>query len=191
MVATIYEWKEEKFKTIFGSRLRGDSLEWHIKRLQQYPTESYLDWSNAFKCHFQTEMDMERLKMRLFQLQQHPSEPVQYFIDTIVHKYDSIYERNQHQTLGNEDIQRPKDHEDICLKIFMNGVRPAIIKMILKSQLFEDNSWASVTKAAVLAERIIMARKLGPYSPAGSSGNNDVVLETEQQQKRKIPRCLH
>ncbi len=152
MFATIYEWKEEKFKNIFGSRLRGDPLEWHVKRLQHYPTESYLDWSNALKCHFQTEMDVERLEKRFFKLKQKPTEPVQYFIDKVIRKYNSIYGRHLLQTLGNDDVQRPKNQEDICLKIFLNGVRPDVKKAMFNSQFLDDHSWVSVIKGDLLAE---------------------------------------
>lgn len=134
---------------------------------------------------------VERLEKRFFKLKQKPTEPVQYFIDKVIRKYNSINGRHLLQTLGNDDVQRPKNQEDICLKIFLNGVRPDVKKAMFNSQFLDDHSWASVTKAAVIAERVIVAHKLIPNSPATSFEQNDVVAGTEQHQQRKIPKCFH
>jgi len=48
--------------------------------------------------------------MRFIQLKQQTTKPVQYFIDTIVYKYNLIYECNQHQNQVN--------HVQISKKIY-------------------------------------------------------------------------
>ena len=40
--------------------------------------------------------------MRFIQLKQQTKKPVRYFIDTIVYKYNLIYEFNQHQNQVNQ-----------------------------------------------------------------------------------------
>jgi len=56
-------WMEKyEFITIFGSMLRGEPLGRHVKRIQYYPTESFIVWSTSFKRTFHTPIDIERLK---------------------------------------------------------------------------------------------------------------------------------
>ena len=61
----------------------------------------------------------------------------------------------------------------------MNGVLPSIKDVMLNSNLFEVYSWDAVTKAALRAEKLIIARQLAvPTTINKISAENQELFNT-------------
>lgn len=96
--ASIYNWREENFKTIFGSKLRGDPEDWHVHRMREFPLEHFKDWCKAFKEKFRAKMDEESMKRRFDDMAQRPNQQNQHYIDKLGRVYDSIYKASRYTT---------------------------------------------------------------------------------------------
>jgi len=173
MYASIHKWKIENYKEIFGSRLRGDAISWHAHRMRNFPNESYADWCKELKLKFQTPMDTERSKMRFYELQQKPNQQVQHFIDKLERTFESIYKSPRN--LAFRDPERVAHKEDTLLRVFMKGLLPAIKDVMLNSNMFDSYTWPKVSKAAVSAENMIIARRL-----ANPASINKISFETQE-----------
>lgn len=185
--ATIYKWKAENYREIFGSRLRGEALNFHVQRMRYFPTESFASWSKELKRTFQTPMDIERLKLRFNELRQTPVQQVQHFIDKVARTYDSIYGRAPTPRQGQAQTEQPTVRGDTLLKIFMNGVLPPIKDMMLNANLFDVYSWEAVTKAALKAERLTVARQLAvPATVNKISAENEELFNAIMKKNQDI-----
>jgi len=158
--ASIYNWKENDYKQIFGSRLRSDALLWHANRLRAHPNECYTDWKEALLENFKTPMDIERIKARFYALTQSPNQQVKHFIEKLESSYANIYGLSVQRNALTLNTDTSAVKEDILLKVFMGGILPSLKEIMLNSNLIHDYKWDTVKAAAETAEKIVITRKL-------------------------------
>ncbi len=178
--ATIYNWKKENFKQIFGSRLRGDALTFHAHLIQTYPDQTFEAWRQSIINKFKNPMAIERKKIRFLGLRQKPTQSIQHFIDKLTKEFNSIYEPTSVKNSSEKEFNH-QEAEDILLQVFWNGICPKIKDTILNSHLLQEQNWHLVTEAALRAEKILLIRGLTEAPENGSSENQEFFGKSSKE----------
>ena len=179
--AIIFQWNEENFIDIFGSRLQKCALDWHAERLESHPNDSYLSWREAFKSKFESSIHLQKKRERFYdELQQNPDEPIGHFIDEIERSFKSLY-----GAFNRNDVNLLRD--DTLTRVLMNGVLPSIKKIMIESNYFNNNDrtdWKGITEAAFKAEKLIVIRRMAQHD-SGVINERFIGLKQESNQKIK------
>lgn len=179
LYASLYKWKEENYKYIFGLRLQAEAKDFHANRMKYYPNEPYSAWRHHFIKYFETSMDLDKLKVKFSNLKQKPNQPIQQFIRDLVRIYVSIYGTTPATIQSTTEPERASNRGDILLKVFFNGIQGEIRNLLVNSNLLLEFNWATVTDAALKAERILIAHKLANMTPTNSI--NTISTEFREQ----------
>jgi hypothetical protein len=181
-IAVISNWHVDVKKKYIGSRLKGTALSWHVERLRDYPNETFDDWKQALIYNFQHPADTEKLKHKLHNLMQTKDQRTTHFISQIKTLYFSAYgERVPDNNAGPRNVLR----DEMLLKILVRGLQPKI-KDAMWLRLPPNYEWDDVTRAAINAEKMIIAKELNdtPSVNAINYNSNETNPNSFDQQKR-------
>ena len=158
-VAVINNWNVDVKKKYIGSRLKGPALNWHVERIRDFPNETFADWKQALINNFQHPADVEKLKHKLHNLMQTKEQRATHFISQIKSLYFSAY--GERVPEGNAAAQAPRNvlRDEMLMKILMKGLQTKI-KDAMWPRLPPNYTWEDATRAAVDAEKMIIAREL-------------------------------
>jgi len=170
LFSVIYNWPEHQKKSIYGSRLRGDCLNWQAKRLRNHPTESYSTWRESLIDEYRTPLDSQKAILKFDSLKQQQNQKLKHYIALLEDTFDSIYGSHP-DSLRDERL----------LKVFMQGVQPKISEMLLNGTLLTDFTWPLVKEAALSLETRLMAASIGAARTASIN-----VISAEAQDKLTI-----
>ncbi len=181
-IAVISNWHVDVKKKYIGSRLKGTALTWHVERLKDYPNETFDEWKQALIYNFQHPADTEKLKHKLHNLMQTRDQRTTHFISQIKTLYFSAYgERVPDNNAGPRNILR----DEMLLKILIRGLQPKI-KEAMWLRLPPNYEWEDVTRAAISAEKMIIAKELNetPSVNAVTYNSHETNPNSLDQQKR-------
>lgn len=189
-IATLNEWDDEVRKRYIASRLKGSALNWHIERLPNNVNESYADWKKAIIENFKHPADIDKLKIKFQNLKQNTEQTTKNFIGQIKSLYYAIYGEKIPEVGSQQAAQASAEtkalRDDILLKVLMQGLLPKIKEAMWNGRLPPDYNWDQATKAAIEAEKLIIAKELNTQNSnlnaiTPQNTNNDIIIEQQKK----------
>ena len=178
-VATLNKWDDDTKKRCIASRLKGPALTWHINFIRENPAGTYGAWRQALKTNFCHPADIDKLRHQLNNLKQKPDQQTSHFVNQIRNLYNSVYGerinagRNPGDPVPEQNAEAKLLRDEMLLRILMQGLLPKIRDAMWTVGLPSDYDWGQATRAAIEAEKLLIARENAEAKPIFSINQNN------------------